>query len=189
MRILRPFLLLALACTGDPDKSSGTDTNSIDPVDSGSESPIDGDGDGFTEEEGDCNDADADINPAQTENYYDGIDSNCDGLSDFDADGDGYDSDAHAGDDCDDGDPNTHPGATEVYDDDRDQDCDGHTDATGAVCAAEFEIEFPDGTVTTIDGCTQWSRTLELAYFEDAPPEVRGLVLHFNATDDEALAC
>ena len=40
----------------------------------------------------DCNDADATVNPDASEIFYDGIDQNCDALSDFDRDGDGYDS-------------------------------------------------------------------------------------------------
>lgn len=69
------------------------------------------DGDGFSLAEGDCFDnpeqraanglAAADIYPGNTnETYYDGVDENCDGLSDFDKDGDGRDSSAYDGDDC-----------------------------------------------------------------------------------------
>ena len=42
------------------------------------------------------------INPGATETWYDGTDSDCDGASDYDADGDGFDSDAHGGADCND---------------------------------------------------------------------------------------
>jgi len=73
----------------------------------------------------------ADVHPDATEVYYDGVDQNCDSLSDFDQDGDGYDTSKHTqrddsvGDDCIDGsdldDPNdagfdaadVHPGVTE----------------------------------------------------------------------------
>ena len=45
----------------------------------------------------------------ERDTFYDGVDSNCDGLSDFDMDGDGYDSDQYGGTDCEDQDPNINP--------------------------------------------------------------------------------
>jgi hypothetical protein len=42
---------------------------------------------------GDCDDFDPQVNPGrllEDEIYYDGVDTNCDGLNDYDADGDGY---------------------------------------------------------------------------------------------------
>lgn len=109
----------------------------------------DADSDGF-DMDSDCDDSDATIYPGATETYYDGIDSNCDTLSDYDADEDGVDSRAHGGTDCDDNnsalgsstndadcdgvvtaddcndtDASIYPGATEVPNDAIDQDCDG----------------------------------------------------------------
>jgi hypothetical protein len=97
----------------------------------------DQDGDGFVPDEysgdsplpgGDCNDTDAAINPDAEDVYYDGVDSNCDGASDYDADEDGFDSDAFGGDDCDDSDAQVNPDATEIYYDGIDQNCDGASD-------------------------------------------------------------
>jgi hypothetical protein len=91
---------------------------------------IDNDGDGFTEEQGDCNDADGSVGPTATE-YYNGRDDDCDGVVDndtegYDDDGDGY---TEASGDCDDTDANTYPTAAETCDGE-DDDCDGTIDET-----------------------------------------------------------
>ena len=57
---------------------------------------------GYITDATDCNDADGSVNPDATETWYDGVDADCDGASDYDADGDGVDSDEHSGTDCDD---------------------------------------------------------------------------------------
>ena len=54
--------------------------------------------------------------------WYDGVDQDCDGASDNDADSDGYDSDLHGGTDCDDTDGSISPGAIEYAYDGIDQD-------------------------------------------------------------------
>ena len=72
--------------------------------------------DGITEDEGDCNDADIDVNPATPEILGNGVDDDCDGITDdgaLDADGDGW---TEAASDCDDSDPLVHPGAPELPD-------------------------------------------------------------------------
>ena len=65
----------------------------------------------------DCRDGDATVHPTADDPFYDGIDSNCDGASDWDADGDGVNTtfapDEEAGGDCDDADATVLPGATE----------------------------------------------------------------------------
>ena len=101
--------------------------------------------------DGDCNDADATVNPAAVE-LCGGFDEDCDGRMDdgdtvadgttwfVDGDGDGFGSTALTvaacgappgfadnGTDCDDGDGGIFPGASELCDD-RDQDCDGDID-------------------------------------------------------------
>jgi hypothetical protein len=86
--------------------------------------PEDADGDGYNVFE-DCDDTDPSINPAASEIWYDGVDQDCDGASDYDQDGDGYDSDGHGGLDCDDTDASVNPGAFDICGDGIDQDCDG----------------------------------------------------------------
>ncbi len=105
---------------------------------------VDGDGDGYGDDElstdtcnqpsgtvdvgGDCDDSTASANPDGTDTWYDGVDGDCDGGSDYDADGDGYDSSDYGGDDCDDTDDGVGPGATETWYDGADDDCDGLSD-------------------------------------------------------------
>jgi hypothetical protein len=79
----------------------------------------------------DCADADAAISFAASEVWYDGIDQNCDPTDEYDADGDGYDSDAHSGADCDDADDAVNPGEDEVCNDGIDNDCSGDAPECG----------------------------------------------------------
>ena len=83
-------LLLALACTPSPD-----------------DRPTDADGDGYPAGE-DCDDSHPRVHPGAEETWYDGLDQDCDGRSDFDRDGDGDDAPSGGGTDCDDGDPRVH---------------------------------------------------------------------------------
>ncbi len=107
---------------------------------------------GFVADDADCDDGDAGIHPAAAE-ICDGVDNDCDGLTDdddssvsgggtwyLDDDGDGYGDPGSSVEacelpsgyladdsDCDDGDAGIHPGATEICDG-VDNDCDGDVD-------------------------------------------------------------
>ncbi len=76
----------------------------------------------------DCDDSDDHVYPGADETWYDGVDSDCSGGSDYDQDGDGYDHEAFDGDDCDDDNADIHPGQSEVWYDGIDGDCDGADD-------------------------------------------------------------
>ena len=112
---------------------------------------LDGDDDGVTLSDGDCDDADGTIFPGADDVWYDGIDSNCDGVDDFDQDGDGFDAAGYdgpngPGTDCWDDPTSTpddytasagmtqlaaadvHPDADDIYYDDIDSNCDGSDD-------------------------------------------------------------
>jgi hypothetical protein len=92
---------------------------------SGVSEPQDLDGDGYSEDEGDCDDGNRTIFPGATD-PCDGVDNNCDGTSDefFDADHDNW---ATCAGDCRDNDPTSNPGKLEIIDG-LDNDCDGIAD-------------------------------------------------------------
>ena len=123
--------------------------------------------DGHSSNDSDCDDTDADVNPDATETWYDGVDQDCDGWSDYDQDGDGHDSDMYDGDDCDDSDASISPDATDLPYDGVDQDCDGANDYDqdadgylsdaygGADCDDTDADVNPDATETWYDGVDQ----------------------------------
>jgi len=148
----------------DPEIGVGMPDPPYDGVDSdcARDNDFDADGDGFmgepaTEEAvaayekalgieiprrfGDCDDDDPEINPGADEIPYDGIDSDCDGADDFDADGDGVTYPTDCLDLPDDELPidpaRVYPGADDLPYDGVDADCardnDFDTDADGFV--------------------------------------------------------
>ncbi len=81
----------------DPDGSA----SDIGPNSGPYVSLADADGDG-TAAPWDCDDADATVFPGAADAWYDGVDQDCGGESDFDQDHDGVDAEAWGGGDCDD---------------------------------------------------------------------------------------
>ena len=131
---------------------------------------IDNDGDGFTENEGDCDDLDYDTKPGAFESLN-GVDDDCNGLVDdtttaYDDDGDGFSEEAG---DCNDADAAIYPTATE-WCDGIDNDCNGSVDGSDSVDALEWyadvdgdgfgnpgstvtECECPDGYTDDASDC------------------------------------
>lgn len=98
---------------------------------------------GYVDDHTDCNDEDASVYPGAIETWYDGIDQNCDGLNDYDQDGDSYVDDGYPGEasgtapnagDCDDTDALINPGEAEICDNEIDNDCDGKTNCLDDDC-------------------------------------------------------
>ena len=91
----------------------------------------DADGDGFGSMPSggtDCDDANVTVNPGATEVWYDGLDGDCSGGSDFDQDSDGHDDPLGGGSDCNDQDATINPDANDPWYDGVDADCAGNDD-------------------------------------------------------------
>jgi predicted outer membrane repeat protein len=125
---LQPTSGSPLIDAGNPTVTDPDGTRSDIGASGGPAAPVyDSDADGWSTASGDCDDSDASVYPGAVETWYDGVDSHCDGASDFDADYDGDDSDAYGGSDCDDSDSTVHSGASEACNG-VDDDCDGGVD-------------------------------------------------------------
>jgi hypothetical protein len=132
---------------------SGEPGSEVDPL------TTDDDGDGFTENQGDCDDSNSQINPGAQDRAVDGFDQNCDGIDGPDLDQDGYVDLAAGGNDCNDNNPNVNPGMEEDFTDGLDTDCDGVSDPGFYAVVEEYVDELCDGecdrVAISVDGYRQ----------------------------------
>ncbi len=56
-------------------------------------------------------------------------------------------------------------------------------------CEATFNLQFPDGTQTTLEFCADSSINADFEFDPDNPPEVRNLELEFHATVEAGFEC
>ncbi|MEQ1567295.1 MAG: putative metal-binding motif-containing protein [Myxococcota bacterium] len=182
----------------DTDSDADTDTDVDADSDADTDPDLeDQDQDGYSVAEGDCDDADAAVNPGAEDPVGDGLDASCDGIDGIDVDQDGYASEASGGDDCDDGDPaltpvdadsdgvsvcdadcddadaEVAPGLAEVCDA-RDNDCDGDVDldpAGYAPCAREESFVITGGQLDVLwivdDSASMEAKQLRLVDIAD----------------------
>ena len=114
-------LVLMIGCAKEGNQSTDTAVE-VAPED------VDNDQDGYTENEGDCDDFNNTIYPGASEIPDNGVDEDCDGEDelttqpDVDDDGDGFTENEG---DCNDVDETIYPNATETCLDGVDSDCDG----------------------------------------------------------------
>ncbi len=143
----------------NPDINPGADELWYDGVDYDCDgaNDYDQDGDGFISSAynedpatggGDCQDVDASISPAATDEWYDGVDSDCDGANDYDRDGDGFTAAGYGGTDCNDDEPLANPTGTEAWNG-IDDDCNGLVDDEIDELGAEIGISAVGGGEAT----------------------------------------
>jgi len=175
-----PYISPAVSelCNGIDDDCDGEVDNGVGELQT-FYSDVDGDGfgvdtdvltgceqpEGYADATGDCNDANAAVNPGASEDCN-GVDTNCNGVVDDDmveqnwypdTDVDGYGDSAAAvldcfqptdyiadGTDCDDGDNTVHPSATETCNG-VDDDCDGSVDVGATDLSLWFQDSDNDG--------------------------------------------
>ncbi len=129
----------------------------------------------------DCDDSDPLVSPGALENWYDGLDQDCAGDDDYDADGDGYVLDEYwgmptagqpgsgqlASGDCDDSDGTVYPGAMERWYDGIDSDCAGDDDFD-----QDKDLYVPDEYLAATTGGVDDSGSLPGGDCDDADPDV-----------------
>ena len=169
--------------------------------------------DGYVEDRGDCNDLDANSHPG-AEEVCDGVDNDCDGISDeddaadaltwfVDEDGDGYGTTAsvetacdppagysmHDGD-CDDADPGYHPGASEAdCTDPNDYNCDGSVgfddaDSDGFAACEDCDDADADVNDDVVEVCDSVDNDCD-GLIDDDDPSITGGTTWYADSDGD----
>ncbi len=113
------FYAVAILANGDGDRTGDKFESIILSKDVGT--VLDEDNDGFNNDV-DCDDSNANINPDAVEIVNNDVDENCDGVKEvIDMDNDGF----HSDEDCNDSDEAINPDAMEIPNNDVDENCDG----------------------------------------------------------------
>ncbi len=114
---------------------------------------------GTVSDDTDCDDSRADVYPSAVEVWYDGVDQDCAGDSDHDADGDGHDTVDAGGGDCMDEEASVHPDAEEVCLNGVDDDCDGAWDEcalASLLTGSRGDVVIESETATTWGWLGRW---------------------------------
>ncbi len=158
--LLATGLLLGCGSAGDDEFGSAADDDATDDTLDDDDATMDADGDGYTGEDGDCNDADETVHPDAVEDCHDGLDTDCDGSSDpndpdctcdneVDDDEDGWIDLADPG--CDGDISAVSEGGFDPdwpCNDGLDNDSDGSIDVADEDCGNAWSDEDPGGTIT-----------------------------------------
>ncbi|MEC8424490.1 MAG: MopE-related protein, partial [Myxococcota bacterium] len=142
--------------TDDCDDTSAVTHPGAAPLDDPTACMTDADDDDYGDESAtgdvtpgtDCDDAEATTHPGASETWYDGVDSDCAGDDDNDADADGVGVD----EDCDDGDPTVFPGAEDTWYDGVDSDCAGDDDNDADADGFGVDEDCDDGDASVYPG-------------------------------------
>lgn len=184
LRLFSPLLLTLVVAGCDSGEESKPSTDDSSPFVDTYVPPVDGDSDGQTVADGDCDDADASVFTGQVETCN-GKDDNCNDLTDEgfpDADGDGIPGCAGDTEECD-GLDNDDDG--QIDEDFADSDGDGVADCVGTESCDGLDNDedglIDEGYDADGDGYTQCGTSTVAADCDDANPAVNP-----GATEDES---